>query len=234
VLDRWTGSSTLSPWLGDRARPGLRVALLLVAVLVAGQTLLHLVNRVTIEKTALDVNAEGTVFSFASALTIAAAAIGCALTTRVGEPRLNASVLAGALGFLAVDEFFVLHERLGVRVAELLGLSSDWDSVVWPVVYLPLVGLVLLLLAALARRAPHDIGRLVVTGLGCLVAAVVLEVVSYRFSTSETHRGLVHALEGAAEEGLELAGWGLLAAATLTWSLTRARGPATSGAEDPA
>lgn len=226
MLDSWTRSPSLSPWLGGRARPRLRGALLLVVLAVAAQTLLHLVNRVTLETPALDVNMEHTVFSLTAALTIAAAAAGAALTTRAGEPTFPTAVLAAVLAFLAVDELFVLHERLGVRVAALLGLSSDWDSVVWPAVYLPVIGLVFLLFLDMARRAPRDVGRLVLVGLGCLVAAVVLEVVSYRFSTSETAPGLIHALEGAAEEGLELMGWGLLAAATLTWQLTRGWRPA--------
>ena len=233
MLERSTRPTGRAPELSQRARPRLRAALLLVALMVVGQTLLHLLNRGTIATSALDVNAERTVFSLASAITIAAAALGCALTRRVGEPWLTTSVLTGVLAFLSVDEFFVIHERLGVRVAALLGLSSDWDSVVWPVVYLPLVGLVFLLFLHLSRRAPREIGRLVLTGLGCLVAAVVLEVASYRFSTSETHRGLVHALEGAVEEGLELSGWGLLATATLTWALSGDRRP-PGGAPDPA
>ena len=87
-----------------------------------------------------------------------------------------------------------------------------------------------LTLAALAglcvlagRRGPVDLGParilagLVATGLRLLMAAVLLEVVSAPFSTPSTQGGLVHAFEGALEEGCELGGWGLLVVGLLTW-----------------
>lgn len=220
MLVHWIRSGVLRPWLDPAPRPWTRASLLVVGLLVTAQTALHLGNRLTLGTPALDVNREQTVFSLTGALTIAAAAVGAALVVRAGTPPARALLLAGLLAFLAVDEFFVIHEPLGVRAAAQLGLSSDYDSVLWPVVYLPLVGLVFLLVVMLAREAPDDIGPLLLTGLACLVAAVVLEVVSYPFSTAETGPGAVHALEGAVEEGLELAGWGVLASALWCWALT--------------
>lgn len=220
MLLRWVRAGVLRPWLSVSPRPGTRASVLLVALLVTAQTVLHLGNRLTLGTPALDVNREQTVFSLTGALVIAAAAVGAALVVRAGTPPVRALLLAGLLAFLAVDEFFAVHEPLGVRAAAALGLSADYDSVLWPVVYLPLVGLVLLLVVRLAREGPDDIGPLLLTGLACLVAAVVLEVVSYPFSTAVTGPGPVHALEGAVEEGLELAGWGLLASALWCWALT--------------
>ena len=218
-------------WSGawSTARPWVRPALILLAAAVGAQTLVHLVNRFMLHTTALDVNQEYTVFSLGQGLAIAAAALGCALVLRAGTPPARALVLAGLLGFLAVDEYFVIHERFGARATEVLGVSSDWDSVLWPIAYIPLLGLLLLLLFRLARDAPDDIRRLLVIGVGCLAAAVVLEVLSFPFSTEATADGLVHALEGAVEEALELMGWGLLATGTLTWALTPAWSPAPSG-----
>ncbi len=97
----------------------------------------------------------------------------------------------------------------------LLGLSRDWDSVIWPIVYLPATGAVFLLFIAVARHASDEGRRRLLVGLGLLVAAMLAEVVSAPFSTDETAAGLVHALEGAVEEACELGGWGLLTVATL-------------------
>ena len=190
-----------------------------VAVVVGGQTLLHLANVATVQTDQFDVNAERNVFAFVAALTIYTAGLGCALLAVQGRHPRAALPLSLLLGFLAVDEFFVLHERAGVRAAALLGLSEDWDSVVWPALYLPLLAAVAALLVALARRAPAAPRRLVHAGLACLVGAVLLEVVSFRYSTPTTASGLVHALEGAVEEALELSGWGLLAVALLSWAV---------------
>lgn len=132
--------------------------------------------------------------------------------------------LAGLVAFLSLDEAIAVHERVGIRAANLFDLSLVWGRVLWPAVYLPLLLAVLALLVAAARTAPRDTFRLVVVGLGCLGAAVFLEIVSALLTIAA---GTVpQVLEIALEEGLELGGWGLIATGLLSWfgSLHRAGG----------
>jgi hypothetical protein len=186
------------------------VALVLAVVLV--QTVVHLANWFTVRTPALDVNHEGSPFTAVSALTVglAAGSSAVAVLTRAVPARLGVP-LAGLLAFLALDEWFRLHERIVWHALRLLGLPGSWDSVVWPLLYLPLTGSVALLVLLVARRAGSPLAGLLQGGLVLLVLAVGLEVASAPFSTETTADGLVHALEGAVEEACELGGWGLLA-----------------------
>ncbi len=123
------------------------------------------------------------------------------------------------LAFLSLDEHVEIHERVGGTTARTIGLSAAWDSVIWPLVYIPLVfGIFVLLLIA-----THDGGararRFVLMGLGLLLAAVAAEVVSAPWSSTDN---AVHRIEGAVEEGLELAGWTLIAAALMTIAVRHA------------
>ncbi|MDP9408130.1 MAG: hypothetical protein M3P95_09750 [Actinomycetota bacterium] len=172
-------------------------------------------NRVTLESRLLDVNKEQTPFAAASALTIAAAAAGCAMAALRGRARTrHAWPLAGLLAGLAVDEYVVVHERRRRRAPAAgavprLGQRDLADR-------LPAGdGSRFLLFIAVARHASDEGRRRLLVGLGLLVAAMLAEVVSAPFSTDETAAGLVHALEGAVEEACELGGWGLLTVATL-------------------
>lgn len=200
-----------------------RAAAALLGLLVVIQTVLHLDNAFGAKDPALDVNAEGTVFALlaAGAMTLTAAGWLLLVARRRVSTR-PALVLAVLLLFFAFDEVTAVHERVGVRVALLLGLSRSWDSVLWPVVYLPLLATVVALTVWLGLRAAEDVRRLALQGLALLAVAVVLEVLSAPFSTPTTGAGLVHALEGAAEEACELGGWGLLALSSLSWALRRA------------
>lgn len=197
------------PWSTYDAQRTLRTGFVVVAVLVLAQTAGHLVSVLTAGATALDVNGERTVAAAVSATVVLVAAMGCRALARWTGERWTA-VLAGLLGFLAVDEVLVIHEKVGVVTARVLGLSDAWDSVLWPLMYLPLLALVLAMLVLVAHQADRRVGRTIRLGLGLLVAAVGLEVLSAPFSTASTADGLVHALEGMVEEGFELAGWGLI------------------------
>lgn len=171
-----------------------------VVVVVLVQTALHLLTIGRSDLYWLNVNNEFTVPSLVAGLTIAATAVGCraAAVSGVVERRF-ATPLFWILVFFALDELLSIHERVGGRGAALVGLSNDWDSMLWPVFYLPLLGLVFVGLLRFSGSAPPAAARLIRTGLGLLVLAVVLEVLSAPFSTRETAAGLVHALEGAVE-----------------------------------
>jgi len=199
-----------------------RIGLLVITLAVVVQTLLHLVNYFTWEVRWLDVNEEYTPFSAMGALTLAAAAGGAFLLVRAGlAARRVGWSLAALLAVFALDEFFSLHERGTDLLLDLVGVSRDLDSVVWPALYLPMTGAAFLLMVLLARRAPESVRRLLYVGLALLVIAVVAEIASAPFSTADTADETVHAIEGVFEEACELGGWGLIALALLSWPSVR-------------
>ncbi|MEO5791587.1 MAG: hypothetical protein ABIR67_05865 [Gaiellaceae bacterium] len=194
------------------AHVGIRLTLAVVAV----QTVLHLLNlALSTSIRSLDVNGEQTLFSWLSSVVIATAALACLLLAVVQRGR-NVSLLAlgGMLAFLSLDEAVLIHERLVIRLTEALEIRAEWNSVIWPVLYLPLLASVLALLVLEARRGARSTSVLVFVGLGCLAAAVGAEIVSAPYSLDDY--GIAHSLEGAIEEGLEVAGWGLIATAMLS------------------
>lgn len=118
--------------------------------------------------------------------------------------------------FLSLDDMVGLHEGGAALVCRLLGLPLTWDSVIWPVVYLPLMGTTGLVLLLIARSAEPVVARSLRVGLLALAIAVILEVVSAPWSTDGNW---VHVVEGGLEQALELFGWILLAAGTLSAAL---------------
>ncbi|MGY1652635.1 hypothetical protein, partial [Geodermatophilus sp. SYSU D01119] len=203
----------------------VRAGVLVVAGAVLAQTVVHLVNTATGRTLRWDVNSEYTVFSVLHALVIAAAAAGAVAVLRAGLlPRRAGLFLAAALTVFALDDLLVLHERATALALRLAGVSPDWDSVVWPLLYLPVTGAVFLLVAGLARRAARPDRRLLVAGLVLLVVAVVVEMATAAWSTAATAAGLGHGLAGAVEEACELGGWGLLAVGSVSCARRERRG----------
>jgi hypothetical protein len=194
---------------------GAGVYLTLTAVAV--QSVLYALNvAFSADIQAIDVNAEHTLFAWLASVEIFAAALACMLLAVSGLARKGFLLtLAGLIAFLSLDEAVAIHERIGLRVVALLDVSPSWDSVIWPILYVPLLLTVLILLVLESRRGPQLTSVLVLAGLGCLAAAVGAEVISFPFSTGEG--GISHAIEGAAEEALELGGWGLIATGLLSW-----------------
>jgi hypothetical protein len=58
-----------------------------------------------------------------------------------------------------------VHERLAESVLTAVGQDASWDSVVWPALYLPLAGAVVVLLVSLTRTTPTRARRFVDVGL---------------------------------------------------------------------
>lgn len=187
----------------------IRVGIVFAIVGVAIQTAIHSLNWVLDGSQYLSVNGEGNPVTWVHSGVIFAAAFACTLhATILTERRREWAAMAAILAFFSFDEMLVVHERIVGEMLELLELPHVLDSVVWPVLYLPLLGTLLLLLVTVARLAPTGTGSLVLVGLGFLVAAVAAEVLSASVSTADENWPL--ALEGAVEEGAELAGWILI------------------------
>jgi hypothetical protein len=204
----------------------LTVGLTIALAGVALQTLAHLLNAAFLGHALLNANAEHNVMTWASTVATFAAAFAAALhATLLRAGRRTYIVLAGAFAFFSLDDAVLLHERLATLVLDSIGVSVSWDSVLWPALYLPLAGVAVLLLLGVARTAPARAGRFLRVGLVLLLTAVAAEAVSAPVSTPETRAGWAHVLEGAFEEGAELASWILIATALTVSTLSETGRP---------
>jgi hypothetical protein len=187
---------------------GLRFAIA-AAVL---QTAVHLLNAAFLDKRALNVNFEDNPFAWAS--TVATFSVAFVATVRAAglrSDRISYALLAMITAFVSLDDMVAIHEDVGTEAADLLGLAQSYDSVLWPAVYLPLLGLGLFLLFSLARDSPERPRRFIHTGLVLLAAALAAEVLSGPWTGGEEE--WPHVIEGAFEEAAELAAWILVASA---------------------
>ena len=191
----------------------VRAGVLLTAVAVTGQSIAHLVNLLVADLGVhfLNVDVEGTLFSWAStAITFAAATLTALLAGL--HPRRWRLFLGVAIGlaFLSLDDMAQLHERISALQTE-LGPIEHFARTFWPLVYMPLLAFVFVGLAVISggmRRVP---GTLVRVGLGLLAAAILLEMASpVLFALGLDHGDLGYELEAVIEEGAELAGWMLV------------------------
>jgi hypothetical protein len=183
----------------------LASGLVLAVVAVATQTAVHLLNAAFIESARLDANGEGNPIAWAHGVAIFSCAFVCGLHALLVRLRRGTFVaLAAILALLSLDEVAEIHEWIVGGALEVLGLTATWDSVVWPVLYAPLLGGLFVLLLAVARAAPRRPGRYMLVGLGLLTAALLAEVVSAPVSSGTNWP---HTIEGAFEEGAEIGGW---------------------------
>ena len=207
------------------------VALAVVAVVV--QTVSHVGNAVVLDGRLGLATADGdtTAWSWASAAATGAVALLLALRRLVlgGAAPLEWVGVAG-LAFLSQDDTNAYHERLSTVYRAVPWLPDHSGRLVWPLLFLPLLALVLLVLVRTARALRPPARRLVEVGLGLLVAAVVLEMTSVVLvNLVEDPDDWRRLLQVAVEEGLELAGWVLVATAAAVGVVDAARGRAPVG-----
>jgi hypothetical protein len=182
------------------------------------QTAVHLLNALTLEKRALNVNFEDNPFAWAS--TVATFSVAFVATVRAAglrNGRVRYVLLASVAAFISLDDMVAIHEDVGTAAADLFGLPQSYDSVLWPAVYFPLLALGLFLLFSLAREAPERPRRFIYAGLALLAAALAAEVLSGPWTGGEEE--WPHILEGAFEEAAELAAWILVASALTVMTL---------------
>ena len=118
--------------------------------------------------------------------------------------------------FFSADDTLMVHEHIRFSI---FGLDEP-GRVLWPIVYLPLAGTVLVILWRLSRRLPPIAARALVAGLACLVVAVGLEMVSLVMVNAGYPEGSrAYEVEVIFEEGLELAGWILIASSMAAGAL---------------
>lgn len=202
------------------------LALALAAVIL--QTALHLANAAFLgHRRLLDANSEASVFTWASTAAAASAGFAAILCATTVGRRAGGFVVAGFLMlFLSLDDALAIHEEIGAAAARSLGLARSYDSVLWPALYAPLL---LVLLALLVRAGVTSRGlarRLLLSASALLVLAVAAEIVSAPVSGPGSLESWPHVIEGAFEEGAELAAWILIAFALAARVVASARAPA--------
>lgn len=213
----------------ERRRPAERFARTVLAAGAAAAcvallllTSAQLANDLVFDRRYAHLNADldGNALTWLSALATAAAAAFVITLARVLERR-RLALVAGILGFFAIDDVAGLHERMGDGL-EALGLPHS-DGIWFPV-YLPLFGFVFLTLWALGRQS-ELIAPAVHAGLLLLGFALAGEVsTAFVPWLDRTEHGALYTLEVGIEEGAELGGWILIASGlAAAGALTRAR-----------
>lgn len=232
-------SSSRRESLGARGDAATRLAraILCAAALAAGASaVIGAVNALIFDSRFLDPNEEGSLFQL---LTVAATALAGAAAAvralRLPAWRIRFAALAPILLYFAVDDLLEIHERLGEQVGEgLFGLPDYLAVRMWILVLAPLLVAAFGLLAAAALRAAPPLGRVLLGGLGALVAAVAVEVVGVvtRSPTFiERLSGKPETLRLLVEESFELGGWVLIAGALSALVANELRSGATRPAD---
>jgi hypothetical protein len=202
----------------------LGVALAVAAVVV--QATMHFVDVYVLDRQLNLINAddEANIPTWASA-SAAFVAATAALVLAVASEKRRApyGLLAAVLGFMSLDDAVQVHERIVHERVNSFGPIDEAARVVWPLVYLPLLILGLVLLVVAARDVTARARASVFVGLGLLVAAVGLELAgTLLLELGATKTSFVYAVQVVVEEGLELAGWILIAVGLLAGAIERA------------
>ena len=199
---------------------GRRVIALCVALALGAaalQSAVALANNVALDYRYdwLDPDGESTPMAWASGAATFGCAFAAAILACVDAGLRRAAVIGAALlAFFSLDDMLSFHERLSHRLfVERLDISPELGDRLFAVGYLPLLASALLSLVVLARRGPTLARRPIVVGLCCLAAAVGLEVLNGGLSALDViaSRSTGDAVLVILEEGLELAGWILVA-----------------------
>jgi hypothetical protein len=188
--------------------------------LVAG----HLVNEFLLDRRVVQLyaSAEHTAWTWAASMATLAAGLACGLLGFLGGRRM-ALALGGLLAFFALDDFVEVHERLGVEAADALSLPTWIGPRMWTLLYLPLLGLALVLGRRVLRDLERPVQRTVALGAALLATGVALEVVG--IATKRAHEeglGTPHEVRAGFEEAVELAGWILVAGGLTAGALAAA------------
>jgi hypothetical protein len=211
---------------GDDVDRIVRTAAVLAGAAAFSLALVHLLNVGLRDGQVFQLHAdmERNAWAWAGSVTIFAAALAAFLPA-VAEAVVDLSglVLALILAFFSLDEAISLHEKIAERSVDLLGTRVSFERVVWPLVFLPLLGTAFLLLVRIARAAPGPVRLAIVGGLGLLAAAVFAEVTSGVYLEAGSENTWKDAFEVVIEEGAELAGWILIGGALTARAYVLAR-----------
>jgi len=205
----------------------MRAGTLLAGVAGVGVLLAHLVAILVLDRrvSGLDAEREGNALTWLASSAAGSAAVAALLLAFVPPARRVLIIALGAgLAFLSLDEAAQIHERLGALVVQrLLGGSKELEGPIEPVTILPVMALVFVTVALLALRARRTLRISLLGALALLVLSVLVEQLVGPFTNRQQREGLIwpDAIRNGLEEGLEVAGWIVLAAALFGMVLTR-------------
>jgi hypothetical protein len=218
--DRTGGRTGASPPpLGASAERVILVGYALGAGLVAIQTVIGFVNAFGLDARhiQLDPDEENTVWAWLSVVATFSVAFAAFVLSTFVQRRNPAFVTLAVLAcYLSLDDAVQLHERIGHRVGEAIGLDRYGDRILQPFLVLPVAAVVFVLVWRLTRDAARPIELQARVGLALLVCGLAAEAVA-RVAELDPPEAANY-VEVMVEEGLELGGWVLIAAA-LTGSL---------------
>jgi hypothetical protein len=197
----------------------LRRALVVAAVAVGAQTMVHVVDMFALggRVGAFDAGSDHGLAAAAMVVaggSAALAAFALSLRARTRRDSVLLAALALALGFLAIDRVTGLHDRPAYWLASVIDLPrvGAWPT---PLVYAPLLlPAALILWTGVAGRPSRPTARagIVVLGLALGVRVVALAA---KLVFGHLPHGRAQEVAVAAKQGLELGGWILIAAALL-------------------
>ena len=216
-----TGTAQLLPTTRQVRDPSLRLVRVTVGVAVAAtlaQSVATAVNLFVLDGSAesLDATVEGGLWTWAAAgsalvAAVAAAAIPTALEVAPARAR-RLWLLAAVLAFFSLDDWLVLHERVGERLGDELG-APDYVGALWVLAYPPLLLVVCWGLWRTALEARGPLRQVLLASLALLAGAVVIEILGVGTKAIEESTGNAapHDARAILEEGAELAAWILAA-----------------------
>lgn len=198
----------------------------------------HLVNHALFDGDVWNLNpaTEGNAWTWASSSAVLAASFAVLLRTlAVDERRLYYGALAVALAFFSLDDAVEVHEKLGRAVGvRLLDSAPGYvQNRVWLALYVPLLVFVAVALWRESSGA-HRARRTIRLGLILLVAAIASEAVGFATKPLE-RRGITwpDLVRLGVEEGVELAGWIVVAAGLTALTTLAVAASATPGGAGP-
>lgn len=187
-----------------------RFGIFVTAGAVALQSVLNYANIVLFDRRypKLDADAELGVAAWqSSAAQFAAAILVLLLAARFPSRRVGLLTLAAVLAYFSADDILAVHEQIGRIGADALGVP-DVAPAVWPVLYLPLFAIVVIGVWRIGAEFGGEAERLLRAGLALLAVGMAVELITPGLRELDLLRFVS---EVVAEEGAELAGWGLVA-----------------------
>jgi hypothetical protein len=218
----------------DTARRLTRLGGRLALIAVVVQTAAHLGNAYLLDYRLGLANAEGdtTAWSWSSAVVTFTVAFCLALRlviTRSGQLVDWLAVLG--LMFLSQDDTNAYHERLSTVYRSISWLPDHSGRLLWPVLFAPLMLLIVFVLVRRSRSAAPHARSQVHVGIALLFAAILLEMASTALVNVVDYEHWSYVVEVALEEGAELGGWILVASGFTAMLVTTILAQGSAGDE---
>jgi len=184
----------------------------LAAAATMAQSLLYLLDHFVLGTSLFNEDAAAAFERIAGGLAVGACAVAAAVLAVV-EPagRRRAGTLAVLTLYFTIDKAFGVHELIARGILDGLGVENVGIAPVWMVLYAPIVGFAALLILRIQSRSPSAVRRVTNIGVAALGAALAVQAVWVLARRATVPGGGAHVVEVVLEEGLELAGWLLVA-----------------------